>query len=246
MHPYRGTCNRSPMRTIGDRVKERRAELNLSQPKLAHLVGVKYQTIQDLETNKSQGSKHIVALASALKTTPEWLLSEHGAKELGEDAQEFRRNDLPVVASPDMIIEVGGQEFVRIPIHDIRFAAGAGAENYDETPSDYYLMSHNLLRRYTASPLQYIKAFWASGDSMEKTIFDGDLCVADLSKTRLTNPGIYALVYDGDGLLKRASQHLETRAVTLISDNEKYPPQTITRPDVLQVVGRIIASIRKH
>jgi phage repressor protein C with HTH and peptisase S24 domain len=91
-----------------------------------------------------------------------------------------------------------------------------------------------------------IAAFWVAGDSMQPTIGDGDLCVADLRRTQLTNPGIYAMVFEGEGLLKRAAQHLETKAVTLISDNDRYPPQTISRPDQLKVVGRIIASVHRH
>ena len=81
---------------------------------------------------------------------------------------------------------------------------------------------------------------------MEPTIFSRDWVFVDRRKTRLTNPGIYALVFEGDGLLKRAAQHLESRAVTLISDNLKYPPQTLKKPEQLIVVGRVFMSIRRH
>jgi phage repressor protein C with HTH and peptisase S24 domain len=144
------------------------------------------------------------------------------------------------------VVEISGIEFARIPVYDIRFAAGAGAANYDETPIDHYLVSLSFLRSMTDAPLDQIAAFQANGDSMEPTINNRDWCVADLRKTKLFNPGIYALVWEGEGLLKRASQHLETLAVTLVSDNKAYEPQTIKKPDRLGVVGRVFMSIRRH
>ncbi|HEX4637664.1 MAG TPA: helix-turn-helix domain-containing protein [Rhizomicrobium sp.] len=59
-------------KTIGDRVKERRRALGLSQPQLAKMVGgITYQAIQALEAGG--GSRHLVPIARALGVTAEWL-----------------------------------------------------------------------------------------------------------------------------------------------------------------------------
>ena len=59
-------------KTIGDRVKERRTALGLSQPQLAKKVGgITYQAIQQLEGGG--GSRHLVPIARALGVTAEWL-----------------------------------------------------------------------------------------------------------------------------------------------------------------------------
>lgn len=146
------------------------------------------------------------------------------------------------------IVEVAGAEFARIPVFDIRFAAGHGSEGGDEEPIDHYLVSMNLLRAATDAPIASIAAFQADGDSMSTTINNRDWVFVDLRRTKLTNPGIYALVYDGERFLKRVSQHLETRAVSLISDNPAYKPQsqTIKKPERLTVIGRVFMSIRRH
>ena len=64
-------------KSIGDRVKERRRALGLSQPQLAKKVGgITYQAIQQLEGGG--GSRHLVGIARALGVTAEWLQDGHG------------------------------------------------------------------------------------------------------------------------------------------------------------------------
>ena len=63
--------------SIGDRVRERRTALGLSQPQLAKKVGaITYQAIQQLEAGG--GTKHLVAIARALGVTAEWLQDGQG------------------------------------------------------------------------------------------------------------------------------------------------------------------------
>jgi phage repressor protein C with HTH and peptisase S24 domain len=64
-------------KTIGDRVRERRIQLKLSQPQLAKQVGgITYQAIQQLEAGG--GTKHLVPIAKALGVTAEWLQDGSG------------------------------------------------------------------------------------------------------------------------------------------------------------------------
>jgi phage repressor protein C with HTH and peptisase S24 domain len=147
------------------------------------------------------------------------------------------------------IFEFGGIEYARIPVYDIRFAAGTGnVEEGDEEPIDHYLVSMNTLRAATDAPLTQLAIFQAHGDSMKETINGGDWVFVDRRKTNLRIPGIYALTVDGERLLKRGHQHLETGVVTLISDNTAYEPrrQTIKHPERLNIIGRVFLSIRRH
>ena len=62
--------------TIGQRIKQRREELGLSQEELAHALGYKNRSsINKIELDKQhlQQSK-ILNIAKALKTTPTWIL----------------------------------------------------------------------------------------------------------------------------------------------------------------------------
>lgn len=172
----------------------------------------------------------------AYNVDPGWILT--GIGKGPEETKKMPRSDL--------VVEVNGTEFAVIPVYDIRFAAGYGAQNYEEEPVDHYLLSLNMLRTATDASIKDIAVFQATGTSMEDTIHDRDWVFVDLRKKTLKIPAIYALTVEGEGLLKRASQHLETGTVTLTSDNPRYKPQIIKRPDRLIVIGRVFMSIRRH
>ena len=59
--------------TIGERVKKKRIELNISQASLAELVGMKQQSISDLEAGNIEKTRNIVEIANALNCSVEWL-----------------------------------------------------------------------------------------------------------------------------------------------------------------------------
>lgn len=59
--------------SIGVRIKQKRIELNLSQSFLANLVGMKQQSISDLESGNIKKPRNIVEIAKALSYSVEWL-----------------------------------------------------------------------------------------------------------------------------------------------------------------------------
>jgi SOS-response transcriptional repressor LexA len=71
------------MNTFATRVKARRAELGLNQTQLARKAGLSQTTISDIERGRNEGSAEIVALASALSCSAEWLKTGTGAKIAG-------------------------------------------------------------------------------------------------------------------------------------------------------------------
>ena len=68
---------------VGERVKERRTDLNLSMCDLGKRLGVNKSTIQRYESKGVDPEKRylIVSIADALLTTPEWLTGLSDAKE---------------------------------------------------------------------------------------------------------------------------------------------------------------------
>jgi phage repressor protein C with HTH and peptisase S24 domain len=229
------------MSTVGERVAKAREKAGLNQTQLAKAIKVSPQAIQHLEASPTATSRYLIAIARALKVSSEWLESGKGRME--DPAREPAGSLVPVLR--DNLVEIAGSEFARLPVYDIRFAAGAGSVNYDEEPVDYHMMSMHFLRTLSDAPVGDIAIFQARGDSMEDTIGDRDWVMADMRRRTLGTPGIYAMVFDGEGLLKRVSQHLETKAVTLISDNPKYPPQTIKNPNRLHVVGHVFSCFKR-
>ena len=68
---------------VGERVKERRTELNLSMGDLGKRLGVNKSTIQRYESKGVDPEKRylVISLADALLTTPEWLTGLSEEKE---------------------------------------------------------------------------------------------------------------------------------------------------------------------
>jgi transcriptional regulator with XRE-family HTH domain len=60
--------------SFGDRIRQRRIELKLSQQELGKRAKVSQGTIAQIETGISQSSARIIDLANALNVSPEWLL----------------------------------------------------------------------------------------------------------------------------------------------------------------------------
>jgi transcriptional regulator with XRE-family HTH domain len=79
---------------IGERIKSTRKQLGMSQQQLSKLSGISQQIISRLESKKAEGTTGIVALANALKVTPEWL-------QTGKEA----RNRVDMQMSPVMSLD---------------------------------------------------------------------------------------------------------------------------------------------
>ncbi len=60
---------------VGERVRERRTELNLTMPELGRRISVNKSTIQRYEADGVNPTRSMIinGLAEALLTTPEWL-----------------------------------------------------------------------------------------------------------------------------------------------------------------------------
>lgn len=147
---------------------------------------------------------------------------------------------------PSSIVDVKGKEYASIPVYDVRFSAGFGAQNDAELPLDYHEISMSTLRRFTDAPLNKLVFLRVSGDSMEPLLYNRDWVLVDARRTNLVSPAIYAIVFEGEGFLKHASRNLETGAVTLASQNPLYPPQTIAQPEGLRIIGRVVMSMHMH
>ena len=79
---------------VGERVKERRIELNLTMPELGKRIGVNKSTIQRYEADGVDPKRTMIinGLAEALLTTPEWLAGLSEEKEY--DSRTRRESDI--------------------------------------------------------------------------------------------------------------------------------------------------------
>ncbi|WP_312411605.1 helix-turn-helix transcriptional regulator [Pseudescherichia sp.] len=59
---------------LAHRVKQKRAELSLSQTQLAQKVGMRQQSIQAIESGETKRPRLLIELAAALGCEAHWLL----------------------------------------------------------------------------------------------------------------------------------------------------------------------------
>lgn len=135
---------------------------------------------------------------------------------------------------------IGEEKFLPIPVYDIRAHAGAGALVEDGEPVTYQVFRADELARLTRAPLSRLSLIEVTGDSMEPTIYGGDRVLVDHSIKAVDHGGFYVLQLDGANIVKRCDKDYATKAVQIISDNPRYPIQTVKSSERLQVIGRVI------
>lgn len=201
----------------------RKAVKRLGTTAVARAAGMKPQTI-DSWLNNSAASMKQENHEKVVKAVAE-LLSDGG--ENGPD-------EMPKV------VQLGNEHFYPVPVYDIRAAAGAGALAEDTEPASYQVFRAGFVERLTGSPLDALSVIEVTGDSMEPTMYGGDQVLVDRSIRSVTHDGIYILRLDDAVIVKRCAKDYATKAIQIISDNEKYPMQTVKSSERLAVIGRVI------
>lgn len=81
----------------------------------------------------------------------------------------------------------------------------------------------------------------AGGDSMEPSIYNGDILIVDRS-LRVESGSVVAVFYNGNPICKQFI--VNGRVKVLHSFNEKYPDVVIGEDDQLQLFGVVVGLVR--
>lgn len=133
--------------------------------------------------------------------------------------------------------------YISVPVYDIRAAAGAGAMNDpDGNPLFHYPFPRDWLGAITRAGREFLAMIRVDGDSMEKTLFNGDYVLVNRSVRQIGRDGIYVLRYsDWDELrIKRCIRSARTKLLTIKSDNPLYDPEEGVRDEDIAVEGRAV------
>ena len=115
------------------------------------------------------------------------------------------------------------------------FSAGHGQFVPDNEQVKEYISVPNDLRKFGTD----FAASRVKGDSMEPTLFNGDIIICDLGGYDGTD-GIYTIIYKGNGFVKRLQRTSD--GVKIISDNRHYDPMfESAQSDDFRVIGKVRA-----
>jgi len=131
-------------------------------------------------------------------------------------------------------------EVASIPLLDVIASAGPGIENPFPLAIDHLPFPKRWLEELGLQE-RHARFLGARGDSMEPTILDGAICLADIRFQVPRIDGVYALIDGNDVRIKRIARGWEGKIV-LISDNERYESETLAAPEAeaLRIAGKIV------
>lgn len=139
------------------------------------------------------------------------------------------------------IIKIGGEDYALIPVYDLRLSAGPGAWSSGRgDPLFYEPHRFQWLRSISTAPPEMLALARVEGDSMEKTLRNGDQVLLDRTRRRATVDGIYGLRRDEEMQVKRIAVDPRSGLLTIISDNPEYPRWEGISPDSIEIIGRVI------
>lgn len=222
------------MKTFAERLNAAMDAAGISQGKLAAIIGVSQPAVQKMTSGKTQGSKKIIEIASALGVRAEWLADGSGI--MRDDDIQPKQQDFAGNKNKDT-------DIYRIEVLDLVVSAGPGRYMLSETVevlNAIEFTSDRAKALFGSRSANEVKVMTVDGDSMFPTIKSGDRLFFDVSVREFTTDGIYAFVYGKTFHVKRL-QMQGTRLVVL-SDNpnlERWEIQEDTE-DQFYVMGKAL------
>ena len=132
-------------------------------------------------------------------------------------------------------LRTGPKGVMLIPVMEQAFSAGHGQFVPDTEEVTEYISVPGNLKRFGGK----LAASRVQGDSMEPTLYNGDIIICDLNGYDGSD-GIYTIIYKGNGFVKRLQRTSD--GVKIISDNRHYDPMfESAQSDDFRVIGKVRA-----
>lgn len=224
---------------IGSRLEERMTAVGLNQTQLAKRVGLKQPSIGRLISGFTRESGKLLELASAVRTTPQYLTGETDDPTLGGALADNRRDfrDQPAMSPEDLGL---------VAINEVDLALGAGGTYLDDgavTELVRYFPAQ-WLREFTDAPPHMLKFARVRGTSMKPTIDHGAIVIIDLRRNRIDEQDeIWAIAVSEIGMVKRIWAKPDG-SYKIKSDNPAVGPETAVDGEMF-VIGRVVGGFSK-
>ncbi len=222
---------------VGERLVEARKSCGLSRENVADIesVGVHKNTLRAWETGEREASiEKIFVLASIYKTDPLQIIS--GNYQVNKSEYLYHDNEDGLLANPD---------YVQVLQYDLTASAGMGS----------YVVSENAVANFTFQKQwlasqglhnKQLSILEVRGDSMESTLFDGDLMLVSLIDDPAdAREGVCVLRYDDNIFVKRIQYDFPTRSYNVTSDNKRYNHFRVEEDDIISGRFSVVAKVER-
>lgn len=216
----------------------------MDQNDLAEAIGARQSTISNILTGRTQDSRKLPKIAAVLSVDLEWLLTGEdddagrGGSLVSDKRRDFRHGQ-PVErprANDDDVVQV----------REIDLSLGAGGTyigdgHVVETFRDF---PRSWLRELTRTDPEFLVFARVKGNSMKPTLYDADIVIIDLTKTRISEQDeVWAVAVAEIGMVKRIWANTDG-SYKIKSDNPNVDPETAVDGEMF-VVGQVVGKLGK-
>ncbi len=220
--------------TVGERIKQRRLELNMSVDEVAAKLGKNRATVYRYESNDIENlpTSVLVPLAKVLETTPAELMGWQGKVKQFVISKEVTKG---VRKTIDNAMSEAGLAYSKvIPVYS-RVAAGIPLEASGE------IVDAEEIPIALAKTGEFF-GLKVQGNSMEPKISSGDTVIVRKQESAESGELVVVMVNGHDATLKKLKKL--QNGIMLISSNPAYDPIIYTAEDVktlpVQIVGKAV------
>lgn len=226
---------------IGDKIRERRLELGMTQSQVAELTNIKKNTISNYENNVSAPNENnIFKLMEVLKCDANYLFEWEKVTDLELSIKEknhikkYRTLDEYGKKAVDDLLDNEYErcqeekkiEVIQLPMSELKVSAGVGSWIEDNRYGTIEVVDTPESRKADL-------VIEISGDSMEPTYHNGDNVLVRLQPSvDIGEIGVF--VKDSEGYIKELGKNC------LISHNKEYEDIILNEYTNINCVGKVI------
>ena len=183
---------------LGARVKAQRNKKGWSQAELAKKADLSQGAISQLENGTSENTRHLSAIAKALKVSTEYLTD-------GKGLQDYNNNLLSqydLIGVPTDGVDTKLDSYVMISEYDVKGSCGDGNLVGDININGGFLFRRDWLESLNLKG-ENLATVHAQGESMSPVIEDGQLLLVDVTAKQPQSAKVYIICINGQLYIKR-------------------------------------------
>ena len=213
----------SVLQKVKDILSQEVGERKVFDKDVAEALGINQLTLATMKNRAKIPYKEILEFCAKRKISINWVLFDQVVESLQAETDKFAK------------------------IHyfkDIYASAGGGALNEEEEGEMMYLDEEIVHKLGGIGMIKHIQAINVLGDSMEPTLYSGDVVFVNKEYRNAHKSGIYIVSTPAGLFIKRL--HLQANGmVALLSDNESYAPEMVNAHDV-EVIGKVVGKLSSN
>ncbi|MBN2830371.1 MAG: helix-turn-helix domain-containing protein [Candidatus Cloacimonetes bacterium] len=222
---------------VGERIIALRKEVEMSQLKLAELLGIKAAAVSQFENGKTNPSiETLLRVADIFGASLHWLLKGEGEQYIATKNGEFNYVDSPVSFMSE-------EDTIELPVVG-EISAGQPLPCHEDAGESVRINASEL----SGDPQNYI-CFRVNGDSMNPDIMHGDkVLIKKTSDWAYAEGKVCAVRVEGEITLKKLAFDKANQSIKLIPLNKEFH-DLVLKPDEysdILLIGVLVYLYRKY